>query len=123
MSRFLVDEDLPKSLAPMLVTLGFEAVDCRSVGLGSKRDPQVLRYAVANGMALITRDTGFGNLLACPLETHKGIVLVRFPNEVTTEGLNQAIAESLRVITDEDLTATLVVLDPGGLRIRRQPPG
>ena len=120
MSKFLIDEDLPKSLAPMLVGLGFDAIDCRSVGLRSKPDPQILQYAVSNGMALVTRDTGFGNILVFPLETHKGIVLVRYPNEVMSAALNQAIAEGLRVIADEDLSATLIILDPGGLRIRRR---
>ena len=45
MLRFLVDEDLPRTLAQDLNAAGFEAQDVRDVGLRGKSDHEILELA------------------------------------------------------------------------------
>ncbi len=53
---FLVDENLPRLLAPRLRTSGYQAEDVRDVGLGAHPDADVWRYAQAQARTLITQD-------------------------------------------------------------------
>ena len=120
MARFLVDEDLPRSLAAQLRASGITSEDVRDVGLRGKHDDEIFAYAVAHGLTLLTADVGFGNVLRFPLGTHAGIVVARFPNEVPTATLNQAILQAVQGLSDEDTTGNLVMIEPGRLRLRRK---
>jgi predicted nuclease of predicted toxin-antitoxin system len=46
--RFLVDENLPRSLAKVLRESGFDAVDVRDLGLRGKPDSEIFRAALAH---------------------------------------------------------------------------
>ncbi len=104
MARFLVDEDLPRSLAPFLTAAGLFAEDVRDRGLRGHPDDNVLRDAVAHGVALLSGDLGFANLVRFPLGTHHGIVVARVPNDWPVAALSGAILAGLRGLTDEEIT-------------------
>jgi predicted nuclease of predicted toxin-antitoxin system len=53
---FLVDENLPRLLAPRLRATGYQAQDVREVGLGTHPDADVWHYAQAQTRTLITQD-------------------------------------------------------------------
>ncbi|MCC6808036.1 MAG: DUF5615 family PIN-like protein [Deltaproteobacteria bacterium] len=119
--KFLIDEDMPRSLAPALRASGFDAVDARDAGLRGHADAEVFSRAVAEGRVLITEDLGFSNLLAFPLGQHAGIVVARFPSQVPTWTLNQAVVEALRSVTEAEVVGGLVIVEPGRVRLRRLP--
>ena len=75
MTRFLVDENTPRSLAGAIRSAGHEATDVRDVGLRGKSDAEVLTYATKNGLVLMSRDADFGNVRRFPLGTHRGIIV------------------------------------------------
>jgi predicted nuclease of predicted toxin-antitoxin system len=119
MPRFLVDEDLPRSLARLLREAAFSVEDVRDVGLRGRSDDEVFRYATSNSLTLLTGDLGFANILRFPLSTHSGIIVVRFPNELPATRLNQAILDGLRSLGDEEYAGSLAILEPGRVRLRR----
>lgn len=57
--RFLVDAQLPPSLARFLRTLGEEATACREVGLRNADDGEIWRFALAGGRCIVTKDEDF----------------------------------------------------------------
>ncbi len=57
--RFLVDAQLPPSLARFLRTLGEEATACREVGLRNADDGEIWRFALAGGWCIVTKDEDF----------------------------------------------------------------
>ncbi len=73
MSGFLVDEDLPRSLGQLLKQAGHVVEDVRDVGLRGRPDAEVFEAAGSCGLALLTGDVGFSNILLFPLGTHSGI--------------------------------------------------
>ena len=119
MTRFLVDEDLPRSLAHLLRTEGLDAEDVRDVGLRGKTDSEVLQYAVSQDRALVTADLDFANLLTVPLGSHRGIVVARLPNELPVTHVNGAIVEAIRALSEGDLSGALVIVEPGRIRLRK----
>jgi predicted nuclease of predicted toxin-antitoxin system len=119
MGRYLVDEDLPRSLAPRLRRDGHDTEDVRDVGLRGRPDDAVLRYATSARRAVLTGDVGFGNLVRFPLGSHAGIVVARFPNHTPVSTLDEAIAAALRDLSDDDLSGNLAIIEAGRTRLRR----
>jgi hypothetical protein len=61
---------------------------------------------------------GFSNTLRFPLGSHKGIVIVRFPGEMSTETMNKILKDTLLPI-QEELANNLTIIEPAKTRIRR----
>lgn len=118
---FLIDEDMPRSLAPALRAAGYAAEDGRDVGLGGKDDSIVFAYAQAHQQTLITEDMGFSNIFQFRLGTHAGIIVCRFPNLLPTAQVNQEILAGLTVLLGQSLSGILVIIEVGRVRVRRLP--
>jgi len=120
MLRFLVDEDMPRSLAEVLRAKGFEVLDVRDCGLRGGSDDEIFEFAQKERAIILTGDTGFGNLLRFPLGSHCGIVIANFPNEISSAGLNHQIVIGFDRIKEADFKSNLIILEPGKIRIRRE---
>ncbi len=118
MHRLLVDEDLPRSLAPALRHQGFDALDVRDIGLRGRADAEIANRAAEDRRAVLTADLGFANILRFPLGSHAGMVVVRFPNEVPVAVLNQAVIKALQGLTDKEVEGSILVVEPGRTRLR-----
>ena len=119
MKVFLVDEDLPRSLARALSAAGMQSIHVIEAGLRGRSDSDVLAEANRNRRTLLTADLDFSNLLQYPLGSHAGIVIARFPNETPVEVLNQAIVSALDALAPDELVGCLVIIEPARVRIRR----
>jgi len=119
MKSFLVDEDLPRSLARALTAAGMPSIHVIDAGFRGRSDSDVLAEANGNRRTLLTADLDFSNVLQYPLGSHAGIVIARFPNETPVETLNQAVLSALEALTDDELAGCLVVIEPARVRIRR----
>lgn len=95
MPRFLVDADLPRSLARHLRTAGFQAEDVHDIGMRKSPDDDIFIYAVSHALVLLSGDLDFGNILRFPLGSHPGIIVVRFPDEVPIVKLNATILQAV----------------------------
>lgn len=120
MLKFLIDEDMPRSTADVLRERGHEALDVRDCGLRGKSDDEVFKFAQKEGAIVLTADLGFGNFLHYPLGSHTGIVIVHFPNEVSTAEMNRQIGSLFEQLSEEDFKGNLVILEPGRIRVRRR---
>jgi predicted nuclease of predicted toxin-antitoxin system len=118
-ARFLVDEDLPRSLARRLVAAGCDALDVRDVGLRGRPDHEIAAWAKAADRMLLSGDLGFANILAYPLGSHPGIVVVRFPNTTPVDERCSGISTALEGLTDTEITGALIIIEPGRVRLRR----
>jgi predicted nuclease of predicted toxin-antitoxin system len=110
---------LPRSLAPLLRSSNFETEDVRDVGLRGRSDEEIATYAEAKGLAIITADLGFGNVLGFPGAIRHGIVVARFPNEISTTTLNEAILAAVSGTGPEEIRGHVLVVEPGKIRLRR----
>ena len=119
MARFVIDEDMPRSTGVALVEAGYEVKDVRDHGHRGASDEEIYRFAQQQEAILLTGDLGFGNILKFPLGKHFGIVVARFPTEMTPKEMNREIVASLRDLTETDFKGNLIILEPGRIRIRR----
>ena len=70
-------------------------------------------------MVLVTGDLGFSNVIHYPLGSHSGIVVARFPNEISTELLNGSVVDALNNLLAQGLVGALAVIEPGKVRLRK----
>jgi len=116
---FLVDEDLPRSLAYTLRAAGYAALDVRDSTLAENTDAATYAFAQANGHALITADGTFANTLRYPLGAHHGIVVVRLPIDLAAPHVAQPVLNGLGALAGQSLEGVLLVIEPGRLRLSR----
>jgi predicted nuclease of predicted toxin-antitoxin system len=117
--HFLIDADLPRSLAETIRKRGHEATDVRDIGLRSAKDPIIARYAREHRLCLITGDYDFANIRNYPPEQYAGLVVLFLPRTATAAYINQLADQFL---ASEDLLiqlpGQLAIVEPGRVRLR-----
>ncbi len=119
--RFLVDENMPRTLAPALLAAGYGAEDVRDVGLRGHLDSDVWAYAQAHNQALITYDREFGNPLLYP-DPHAGIVVGDRIDHFAPETQIRLILGGLTSLQGQSLADAVVIVAPGRVRVHRSQP-
>ena len=119
MSRFLVDEDMPRSTANALRGASYTAEDVRDVGLRGHSDADVYAHAQRTAATLITCDKGFANVVAFPVGSHAGLIVVRIPDEVAPTELNRLLLDAISQLGSVPIAGCLVIVEIG-LQIRRR---
>jgi len=116
--RFVIDEDMPRSVGPALAELGHEVLDVREQDLRGASDEQVLRFAQQREACLITEDLGFGNVLRFPLGSHHGIIVCRFPSTLRSQTVVSEVLRGVSQLTESQLRGALAIVEVGQWRLR-----
>jgi len=116
----VIDEDLPRIISAVLKGLGWEVKDVRDVGFRGKSDEEIISFAKKSKAVLFTSDWGFGNILKFPPQDYYGIVILDFPNEVSTNFMAKETREAISKIPLEDFKSNLIIIEPGKIRIRKE---
>ena len=90
----VIDEDLHRSLKPVLESLGFTVFDIRDHGLRGYSDSEIFSFA-----------------------QQKKAVL-RFPNELSTQLINQRVFQLLSQLNEKNYRQNIVIVSPHQVRIR-----
>ncbi len=113
-----VDEDIPPIAATWLREKGYEASTVVEQGMRGWKDAALWQVVQAHQQFLLTADKGFGDIRAHPPGSHMGVLLLR----PEVDGI-RPILDLLKMVLSEvdmqQLTGTVSVVTPRGLRIRR----
>ena len=93
--NILVDENMPRSLAPQIAALGFSVQDVRDIGLRGRPDNEVMEAAIAIDAVIITRDKGFANPKSWAEGFTAGMIFVNFPDDTPADIVVAKILELL----------------------------
>ena len=116
--RIKVDEDLPRAAVHSLRTHGHEAASVVEQGMGGFKDLPLWSAVQAEQRFLVTADKGFGDIRSYPPGSHAGILLLR-PDEAGIRPILELLGQILAGYNLEDLSGTVAVATPRGIRIRR----
>jgi predicted nuclease of predicted toxin-antitoxin system len=112
-----LDENLPASLAEVLIADGHEVDTVLTEGLGGRDDPEIAAAARADERLLLTLDKGFADIRTYPPGTHPGMLVLRLPDE-SAASVRAAVTELVAHHRLAELAGTVTVLQHGRLRIR-----
>lgn len=117
--RFIIDADLPRSVADEIEEHGHEAVDVRDIGMSSARDEEIARFAFKERLCVLTADLGFADVRRYRPSEYDGIVVMRLPRHATTSFIRQLLASFLEQIDAlPDLRGKLCIVESGRVRLR-----
>lgn len=119
---FIIDEDMPRSLAPVLKKEGYKVIDVRDVGLRGATDKDILNFSNERKGVIITADIGFATLPFKGSIEYIGFVLLRIPNEFTVQETIKLLLQAFSVLQEEDIKGNIVVIDSKKIRIRHVKP-
>jgi predicted nuclease of predicted toxin-antitoxin system len=116
--KAVVDEDLPRIIDKILEELNWEVKDVRDVGLRGKSDEEIINFAQKSKAVLFSGDLGFANILKFPPKQYCGIVILNFPNEVSTNFIAAQTKKALLKIPFKNFKGKLIIIEPEKIRIR-----
>jgi len=116
--KAVIDEDLPRIIDKVLEDLGWEVKDVRDTGLRGKSDEEIISFARKNKAVLFSGDLGFANILNFPPKEYYGIVILNFPNEVSTNFIATQTKKALSKIPLKSFKGKLIIIEPEKIRIR-----
>ena len=114
---FVVDEDLPRSLAKELQSLSINAINVRDVGLRGKTDLEIIEYCRQNNAILITADLDFARLFRFSPMNHAGTIIVRYPPEIPSKTMVADVKNILQMVEIGSFVGGITVIEPG-LKVR-----
>src|SRR2546427_8483442 len=99
---------------------GHTAIDIRDMEMRGESDEAIFRFAQKHKAALLSGDIGFARNVRFAKSEHYGIVVVRFPNELSTSGLISRISPTfLASISTPRSPMTLIPSRAATMRPRR----
>ena len=117
--RFLIDEDLPRSLKDLFKRHGHEAVYARNAGLRGSSDREISLYAKKERLCLVTGDKDFSDVRNYPPREYSGLVVLRLPKNATARFIVSLLATFLqRGDLIGRMPGILAIVEPGRIRIR-----
>ncbi|MBI4649410.1 MAG: DUF5615 family PIN-like protein [Bacteroidia bacterium] len=120
MLKFIIDEDLHRSLGTHLQEQGYFVKDIRDYGLRGADDEKIFEFAQKEKVIILSGDKGFGNIIRFPLGRHAGIIIIRFPNEMSTLEINNQFIKRIKYLSENDIHGNVIIIEPGKIRIRRK---
>ncbi len=76
--KFLADENIAISLVKALRKVGYDVKDIKEEKMFGISDREVIAKAKEDERIILTHDKDFGNLLNFPLQSHHGVILIRY---------------------------------------------
>jgi len=120
MASFLVDENLSPKLAVWLRRLGHKAEAVRETELKGKSDDEIIDWAENHNLIIITADLDFGEFFYGKSLGGFGVIILRskLQNATSFKKLLRKLHNE-KVLKDQRLDRSLVVIDESGYRWRR----
>jgi len=120
MLKLLVDMNLSDKLVGRLRDSGFDCQHWKEVGNPKAPDTELFDWARAHNAVVITRDLGFGRILAATQFDAPSVVQVRSEDSHSTSAF-PIILRALQQCEDPLRRGALVVVTENRLRIRTLP--
>jgi predicted nuclease of predicted toxin-antitoxin system len=116
MQTIIVDENIPRSVAGYLNAKGFRTLSICDDPLKSAKDSIIAKYAVENGMQVLTLDSDFAQLYH-NLYRGKVTVLLIKVNPTTAENIIKILDEAIEKIKRTEIKNKLLIITKKRIRI------
>lgn len=111
---------LPPALAQWLTTQGHDSVHAYAVGLDRSTDTEILTRARREARTVVTADLDYPRLLALAGAEGPSLILFR-GGDWSEPDVTARMQQILQVISESEMTRSIIVVDRTRVRRRRLP--
>ena len=119
MLQLKLDENFSPYLADIFIQAGFDAETVLGENLSGSPDEIIYQVCQEENRCLITFDLDFSNILRFPVLNTHGIIVLRPNRTVTLQVMETMSLQLISILKEHDPTASLWVLEPTQLRVRK----
>lgn len=119
--KLLVDNPLSPIVAERLREGGHDAVHVAALGMGETPDEAIFALSAERGRMVATLDGDFGTLLATGRAVAPSVILLRGDIPRPAADIARLLGEVLKQVTHSLEQGTVVVVEPGRIRVRVLP--
>ena len=118
--KVLVDMNLSPRWVGLLEEAGFSATHWATVGVASAPDSEVMSFAKANELIVLTHDLDFSAMLAQTGDDGPSVLQIR-SDDLNLDAIGSAVLSALREIEARPTQHLLVTVHPKRTRVRMLP--
>jgi predicted nuclease of predicted toxin-antitoxin system len=118
--KFLIDMNLSPIWSKTLDDAGIEAVHWSELGSATTPDPEIMTFAAANGLTILTNDLDFGAALATANRNKPSVVQIR-GNDLRPTSIGTQVCQALKQMNVELEMGALLTIEPTRTRLRLLP--
>lgn len=118
--RFLLDQGLPQSLAPLLCDAGIETIHVAALAMSTADDTDIIEHATKENFACVTLDADFQSIVALSGKTCPSVIRFRIEG-LKAKGYLQILSHVVPEIQDDIEAGAFVSIQESGVRVRRLP--
>ncbi len=119
--RFLLDANLSPRIAGILSAAGHQAEHVCDHGLLTASDQEILGYADAHGLVIVSADTDFVTMIALAGRVTPSVVLLRSADRLPPPEQAALLVANLPAVLADLEAGALVSVTRSHLRVRRLP--
>lgn len=114
--KIKLDENLGPSIARIFQDSGHDACLVRDQGLSGKEDSVLIEVCRAEGRCLVTLDLDFAQILTFPPQRYLGIAILRLPEPMSRQDLDEAARTLLEALGSREITRKLWIVSKRRIR-------
>lgn len=118
--KFLLNENIPPSLAHHLLSIGHESIHNYDCGLTGKTDEEVIRFASNNDLIILTLDLDYGRIISLSGQSKPSVITFRY-KVVSPDILFECLIKILPEMTNVLVSGALISVDENIVRYRLLP--
>ena len=118
--KLLLDQGIPRSSAPLLRSIGFDAVHTGECGLSTATDGEILEAGRRQDRVIVTLDSDFHTIVALSGWDRPSVVRIRIEGLRAPE-MTSLIVETIRLCEKDVEEGALISVEEGSVRLRRLP--
>jgi predicted nuclease of predicted toxin-antitoxin system len=113
--KFLLDENLPKSLWKAMRAAEYPVARVIDEGLRGQPDSTIFRQVRFRAI-IITRDKDYLKTTLFP-SPHSGIIVVNLPKKTSVADLVREVMNAMTALAGQDLANKVYIIEPGEVRL------
>lgn len=114
--RIKLDENLGQRGASILLVADFDVETVASEDLCSASDATLVVVCRAERRVLISLDMDFANTLRFRPDRYNGIVVLRLPEPIQLDDIDQALRRMIALVSERNLSGRLWIIDSKRIR-------
>jgi predicted nuclease of predicted toxin-antitoxin system len=119
--KLLLDANLSPTTAQLLGEAEIESEHVFAVGMANASDEEILAYAKARELVVVTADSDFPRLVALERASGPSVIHLRAVDQLRPPAMAALLLDNLPAIEQVLAAGALVSLSPVAIRVRRLP--